>query len=140
MAPELTPAGKKNMLCQGINVGHVYNRGLPRDLVDLEGNMKGQNRNLQPFCATEGEDIQFSVFDRAMPRAAFGPMPTPPVSVIQTRDVTENRSCYHGAGNCGAECPHTAVCPCKDAWQSMNKAPQPMPPAPMCVQSTSKLY
>lgn len=139
---ENTTAGKRNMLCQGINMGTHLNRGLPRDLIDLETAMRGQNRSLQPYCANEVEDIQFSVFDRAMPRAAFGPLPQAPISVIQTRDVTNtiNAGCYHGDGNCGADCNHAPMCPCKSQWQTRNIQPQQMPPSTLCVQETTKMY
>lgn len=139
---EKTPAGKQTMLCNGVNVAYVHNRGLPRHLLDLEMNIRGQNKDLQPYCGgREGEEepLQWSTFDRAMPRAPFGPLPCPPVAVMQTRNLADS-GCAHGAGTCGVECPHTIRCECKEKWSQMNKIAQPMPPATMNLQETPKFF
>jgi len=88
-------------MCRGVNVPHVYNRGIPNALFDKETEMRGQGRQFQPQCANpcENNQVDFSVFKwmQDAPIAKIGqPIPCAPTPVIEVKQ--------YGPPMCGGGC------------------------------------
>jgi hypothetical protein len=82
--------GKQPTMCNGLNVPHVYNRGIPKSLFDKETEIRGQGRMFQPYCSNpcENNGIEFSMFKwmKDTPVAKIGqPIPCAPIPVIEVK-------------------------------------------------------
>ncbi len=116
--------GKTPMYCQNINVPFVHNRGVPRNLLDLESKLKGQDKSVQPFCANpcNEKDLQFSTFKwlTEQPRPV-GPIPCAPVPMIEVKSYGGS-ACNHVGGQtpCGNACGCSPRCQCKEVWRERN--------------------
>jgi len=110
--------GKTPAFCKNINVPYVANRGLPRNLVEKEMELKGQGRILQPFCANVAEtgDIQFSTFEwlKDQPVPGKAPIPCVPTVTVQT-SPSGGSLCGHSpiTTRCGKTCACSPSCQCK---------------------------
>jgi hypothetical protein len=116
--------GHQAHMCESLNQPWVQNRGVPRNLLDLEAAIKGRDRSHQPWCqATENddEDLKFSTF-RPPPVLPKGLPATAPVPLIEVRGYGGLGSCDHAARgpSCGSECRCPDRCQCKGAWRGMN--------------------
>lgn len=112
--------GKTPAYCKSLNVPYVSNRGLPRDLIDKEIEMRGQGRIYQPFCANVAEegDIQFSMFDwlKDMPLPNKAPIPCVPTPIVQMTPSSGKGSLCNHVGitsRCGSSCACSRECQCK---------------------------
>lgn len=122
----LTPPGfgKAPVFCRNINVPFVHNRGVPKELLEFEGQLRGQDRSLQPFCSNPANEpqIEFSTLEwlhnQPIPK---GPIPCAPSPIIQVKTYGENL-CAHvpGVRPCGERCGCSSVCQCKEYWREKN--------------------
>lgn len=119
--------GKDPTLCDNIQMPFVHHRGTPRDLLDLEAKIKGQDYKVQPFCANPSvedteNDLQFSTFGwlqgQPIPR---GPAPCAPTPIIEVKTYGGS-SCDHvgGVRPCGQACGCSPRCQCKEMWRDRN--------------------
>lgn len=110
--------GKIPAYCKRLNVPYVANRGLPRNLIDMETELKGQGKRYQPYCANTHEkgDIQFSMFDwlKDVPQPNKAPIPCVPSPIVQM-SPTGGTLCNHSpiTTRCGRSCACTPSCQCK---------------------------
>jgi hypothetical protein len=120
MSPLQTIQGfnKLPAYCQGLNVPYVANRGLPRNLIERETELRGQGKIYQPYCAntTEKGDLQFSMFDylQNMPYPHKAPIPCVPTPVVQM-SPSGGSPCSHShiTTRCGRSCACSLSCQCK---------------------------
>jgi hypothetical protein len=116
--PLQTPQGfaKDPAMCPGLNVPHVYNRGIPNALFDKETEIRGQGRAFQPYCANpcENNQLDFSLFKwmQDAPMAKVGqPIPCAPTPVIEVKQYGPG-GC--GVSGCGVSGCGTVPCGCQE--------------------------
>ncbi len=121
--------GKNEILCNNIQMPFVYNRGLPRNLLDLEAKLKGQDSSVQPFCSNaDNEDVlQFSTLgwiqDQPIPK---GPIPCAPVPMVQVKAFSSFCQDTGLTKPCGERCDCGRNCQCgSPAEMNRNRTTKP---------------
>jgi len=119
--------GKTPAVCNNLNVPYVANRGIPVQLIDKEGELRGQGRVNQPFCATSrvpGE-IQFSMLDwlKDVPVPNKSPIPCVPTTSVQM-SPKGGSLCSHInlKTRCGDSCACGPGCQCRIQGLERNMA------------------
>lgn len=133
--------GRDPSLCNNIQMPFVQHRGLPRNLLDAEAKLKGQDPSVQPYCSNQKLEgsLQFSTFgwlqDQPIPK---GPIPSGPVPMIEVKSYGSPQ-CQHPGGfkPCGGNCGCSHNCQCKDMFhRNMTSKPAlgmlPMTQVPGC--------
>ncbi len=121
--------GKNPTLCNNVQMPFVHNRGLPRNLLDAEAKLKGQDSSVQPYCfnPVKEDALQFSTFGwlqgQPIPK---GPIPCGPVPMIEVKTYA-NEQCANPGGvkPCGENCGCSKSCQCNAGMFHRNMSSKP---------------
>ena len=117
--------GRRPLFCGNLAQPFVHNRGVPMNLLEVEAQLKGQDRSMQPNCGDQNDErtLQYSPFRwlQDTPTPTKGPVPCAPTPMIEYKTYTGSM-CNHSTGltPCGQRCGCSPRCQCKEMFRDRN--------------------